>query len=115
MPGVGVVVVMTVRVVMLVMLVLLVMLMVVVAVLLSILGFLARFLRHIVLRVLRESWLHGPPVGRVSLVMVRGRVASMLARAMSIMPVVAHVSTSCWRESVLAPRLPCHQKSLQAE
>jgi hypothetical protein len=59
--------------------------------------------------------LHGPPVGRVSLMMVTGRVASMFARAMSIMPVVAHVSTSCWRGSVLAPRLPCHQKSLQAE
>jgi hypothetical protein len=110
MPGVGVVVVMTVRVVMLVFDVGVVG---VVVMLLSILGFLARFLRHVVLWVLGESWLHWLPFGRVSLVIVTGRVASMIGRTMSLMPVVAHVSTSCWRESILAPRPPRPRQSIQ--
>jgi hypothetical protein len=72
---------------------------VMVVVLLPLHGFLARFLRHIVFGVFGESRLHGCLVGLLAMVIVMGMVGSVVVGLMFVMPVIAHVSTSCWRES----------------
>jgi hypothetical protein len=64
-------------------------------------GVLARFLRNILFRMLRVSRFRGLSYGLLAVVLVViGMVLPVVVGLPCIMPVVAHVSASCWGESV---------------